>query len=99
MKGNFESIINNEVPVVIDVYADWCSPCKIQSPILQELAGELKDKVKIIKIDADKNPEISSKYEIRSIPTIMIFKKGQLRYKNAGIHSKAQLMSIIEGNL
>ncbi len=96
MKGNFSEIINSPVPVIIDAYADWCGPCKIQSPILKEVASELGNKVKVIKIDVDKNPDLAMKYEIRGVPTLMIFKNGDMKYRQAGVHSKPQLMSVIK---
>jgi thioredoxin 1 len=99
MKGNFNSIIESKVPVLVDVHAEWCGPCKMQSPILKEVASELGDRVKVIKIDADKNPEIARRYDIRGIPTLMIFREGSLKYKQAGVHTKPQLMNILSGIL
>lgn len=96
MKGNFNQLIESPVPVLIDAYADWCGPCKIQSPILKELATELGDRVKVIKIDVDKNPEIASRYRIQGVPTLMIFKDGIMKYRQAGVHSKPQLMEVLK---
>jgi len=95
MKGNFDSIINENRPVIVDFHAVWCGPCKTQSPILKQLAEELGERVKIIKIDVDQNQAIASKYQIQSVPTLMIFKNGTIIHKQAGVHTKAQLMSII----
>ncbi len=95
MKGNFSDIIKSHIPVIIDAYAEWCGPCKIQSPILREVASELGDKVKVIKIDVDKNPAVASKYDIRGVPTLMIFKDGDMKYRQAGVHSKPQLMTVL----
>jgi thioredoxin 1 len=95
MKGDFSKIIQSQVPVVIDAYAEWCGPCKIQSPILKEVADELGNKVKVIKIDVDKNPELARKYNIMGVPTLMVFKDGRMKYRQAGLHSKPQLMSVI----
>ena len=95
MKANFESLINIEKPVIIDFFAEWCGPCKTQSPILKDLASELGEKVKIIKVDVDKNPEIAARYQIQSVPTLMIFKNGISKYRQAGVHSKAQIMKLI----
>lgn len=97
MKGNFKQIIQSPVPVLIDAHAEWCGPCKIQSPILREIASELGGRIKVIKIDVDKNPEIASKYEIRGVPTLMIFKDGALKYRQAGLHTKPQLMNVLQG--
>lgn len=99
MKGNFNDLIQSPVPVLIDAYAEWCGPCKVQSPILREIATELGEKVKVIKIDVDKNPQIASKFGIRGVPTLMIFKNGDMKYRQAGLHSKPQLMSVLNGIL
>jgi thioredoxin 1 len=99
MKANFESIINSEKPVLVDFHALWCGPCKTQSPILAEIAKEVGEKVKIIKIDVDQNPEIAQRYQIQGVPTLMVFKEGQMKYRQAGLHSKQQVMSIINNNL
>ncbi|HLN54760.1 MAG TPA: thioredoxin [Bacteroidales bacterium] len=99
MKGNFDQIIQSPVPVVIDAYAEWCGPCKVQSPILKEVASELGDKIKVIKIDVDKNPQLATRYGIRGVPTLMIFKNGDMKYRQAGLHSKPELMSVLNGML
>ena len=99
MKANFNTIINENIPVVVDFHAVWCGPCKTQSPILKDLATEMGDKIKVIKIDVDQNNEIASRYQIQSVPTIMIFKNGNVIYKQPGVHSKTQLMNIINTNL
>ncbi|MEI6752236.1 MAG: thioredoxin [Paludibacter sp.] len=95
MKGNFDSIINENRPVIVDFHALWCGPCKTQSPILKQLAEELGERVKVIKIDVDQNPIIAGRYQIQSVPTLMIFKNGEIKHKQAGVHTKAQLMSIL----
>jgi len=99
MKGKFNSIINDSKPVIVDFHALWCSPCKMQSPILKEVAGELGDKVRIIKIDVDRNPEISSRYSVQSVPTLIIFKNGKLIWRQSGVASKAQLNNILAQNI
>lgn len=99
MKANFNSIINSETPVLVDFFATWCGPCKTQSPILAELATELGEKIKIIKIDVDQNPEIANRYQVQSVPTLMIFKNGITKYQQPGVHSKSQIMNIIKQNL
>ena len=95
MKGNFDSIINENRPVLVDFHALWCGPCKTQSPILKQVAEEMGERVKVIKIDVDQNPMVASRYQIQSVPTLMIFKNGEIKHKQAGVHSKAQLMSIL----
>ncbi|MEI6555936.1 MAG: thioredoxin [Paludibacter sp.] len=95
MKGNFDSIINENRPVIVDFHALWCGLCKTQSPILKQVAEELGERVKVIKIDVDQNPTVAGRYQIQSVPTLMIFKNGEIKHKQAGVHSKAQLMSIL----
>jgi len=95
MKANFDSVINDTKPVVVDFHALWCGPCKAQSPVLKELATELGDRVRVIKIDVDQNQELASRYRIQSVPTLMIFKNGEIKYKQSGVHSKQQLLNVL----
>lgn len=99
MKANFDSVINDPRPVIVDFHAIWCSPCKMQSPILKEVAGEYGEKVRIIKIDVDQNPEISGRYNVQSVPTLIIFKNGKLVWRQSGVASKAQIAGILAQNL
>ena len=95
MKGNFNELIKDVRPVIVDFHALWCAPCKMQSPILKEIAAELGDRIKVLKIDVDQNPQIAGLYNIQSVPTLMIFKNGEIKYKQAGVHTKPQLMDIL----
>ncbi len=95
MKGKFESIIGESRPVIVDFHAVWCSPCKMQSPILKELAIELADKIRVIKIDVDQNSEIAGKYNIQSVPTLIIFKNGKIVWRQSGVVSKSQLNNVL----
>jgi thioredoxin 1 len=95
MKANFETIINEPKPVIVDFHALWCGPCKVQSPILKELATELGDRIRVIKIDVDQNQEIAGRYQIQSVPTLMIFKNGVIKYRQSGVHTRQQLMSVL----
>lgn len=99
MKGNFDSIINENRPVIVDFHALWCGPCKVQSPILKQVADELGERVRVIKIDVDQNNELASRYHIQSVPTLMVFKNGEVKYQQAGVHTKPQLMNILNNNL
>jgi len=98
VKANFDSIINDPRPVIVDFHALWCSPCKMQSPILKEVAAELGDSVRIIKIDVDANNQIASRYNVQSVPTIIVFKNGKQVWRQSGVVSKSQLKSIIMQN-
>ena len=95
MKGDFNSIINEPRPVIVDFHALWCGPCKVQSPILSEIASVFGDRLRVIKIDVDKNPMIASKYNIQGVPTVILFKNGQLVWRQSGVASKSQLHEII----
>lgn len=99
MKGNFDLIISDSKPVIVDFHAVWCSPCKIQSPILKEVANELGEKIRIIKIDVDQNSEIAGKYSIQSVPTLIIFKNGKLIWRQSGVVSKSQLQGVLMQNI
>lgn len=99
MKTSFKDLINGDAPVLIDFYADWCQPCKMMAPILQEVKQNLGDDIKIVKIDTDKNREISSNYGIRSIPTLMLFKNGKVVWKQAGVVPAQQLTEILKSQL
>jgi thioredoxin 1 len=99
MEGNFNTIIQDSRPVLIDFHALWCAPCKVQSPILRDVAAELGDRIRVLKIDVDRNPEIANRYGIRGVPTVTIFKKGEIKYKNAGLHNKSQLIQLLNKNI
>ncbi len=96
--NRFSELINDSKPVLVDFYADWCQPCKMVTPILKQVKQDLGDQVKIIKINVDKNQAISSKYGIRSIPTLMLFKDGEIKYSQAGVLSADQIKQIILAN-
>ncbi|MDA3891754.1 MAG: thioredoxin [Salinivirgaceae bacterium] len=94
--NKFMQIINSDTPVLVDFYADWCAPCKMMPPILKQVKDKLGDNIRIIKIDSDKNHVLSQKYQIRSIPTIMLFQKGEVKWQNSGVMQASQLISTIE---
>lgn len=98
MKGKFNEIINGKTPVLVDFFAKWCGPCKIQEPILKELASDIKDNARIIKIDIEKNEILAQKYNVKGIPTLILFKNGKIVWRQSGLVQKGQLMQIIISN-
>lgn len=89
--SKFEELVKADVPVLVDFFATWCGPCQMMHPILEELHSKLGDAVKIIKIDIDKNEALATAMKVRSVPTLMIFKDGELKWRAAGVHSGADL--------
>jgi len=87
----FEQLIAAEKPVLVDFYADWCAPCKMMPPILKEVKEDLGDQVTILKIDVDRNPQVAAQYQVRGIPTLIVFKKGQVQWRTSGVVPAAQL--------
>jgi len=95
MKGNFDKIINSKELVLVDFHALWCGPCKMQAPVLQEFANEVDGKVRIIKVDIDKNPNIAQQFNVKSVPTLIMFKNGDVLWQEAGMKSKQQLLDAV----
>ena len=86
---SFESHVQGDKPVVVDFFAEWCGPCKIMTPVLQELKRLVGDKIIVLKMDIDKNPRYAEQYNIRAVPTLLIFKKGNIIWRKSGV-TKAQ---------
>lgn len=98
--GNFEEeVINSSIPVLVDFWAEWCAPCKMIAPTVDEIAKEFDGKLKVGKVDVDSNPKVSSKYQIRSIPSIVFFKNGKVTDQIIGAVPKVKIMSKVESIL
>ena len=95
MKSSFQTIISSSPTVLVDFYADWCGPCKTLAPILKDLKEELGDAVKIVKIDVDKNQPLAAKYQVRGVPTMILYKEGKQVWRQSGVVPKEQLKQVI----
>lgn len=92
---NFKEIITGELPVLIDFHATWCGPCKMMSPTIEELGKELQGKARVLKIDIDKNTAISNLYKVQAVPTLILFKEGEIKWRKSGVMDKKSLMDQI----
>jgi thioredoxin 1 len=98
-KPGFGEIIQGDKPVLVDFSAEWCGPCKMMPPILKELKDKMGDNVTILKMDIDKNPAVANSYQIQSVPTLIIFRKGEIKWRQSGVTQAGVLKSVLDGLL
>ena len=97
--ATFKDAIAGKKPVLVDFSAEWCGPCKMMVPILNQVKEELGDDVKIIKIDVDKNQKLASAYDVKGVPTLMIFKEGNLKWRESGVRQATELVELIKSKV
>lgn len=95
----FQEIIDQNKPVLVDFFATWCGPCKMQSPIIDEVKQHVGESATVIKIDIDQNQQLASQLQVRSVPTLMIFKKGELKWRQSGVFPASELVSLVNKEL
>lgn len=99
MSTKFNAVINQDGLVLVDFYADWCGPCKMLAPVLQEVKSVLKEDVKIIKINVDQHQDLASEFMVRGVPTMLLFRKGKLLWRQSGLLTKNDLVKLIREHL
>lgn len=96
--STFKELINSNTPVLVDFFATWCGPCKMMSPILDEVAKKIQGKAKIIKVDVDKNQQAAAAYQVRGVPTLILFKNGKQLWRQSGVVQANELINLINQN-
>jgi thioredoxin 1 len=99
MKSSFKKIVSSKELVLVDFSAEWCGPCKTLGPILKQVKDELKDSLKIVKIDVDKNQSLSEKYQVRGVPTMVLFKEGKQIWRQSGVLQKNDIIKVVQSYL
>jgi thioredoxin 1 len=95
----FQELIEGDTPVLVDFFAEWCGPCKMMQPILEDTSKQLGGKVKILKVDVDRNPLAASRFQVRGVPTLILFSKGEVVWRQSGVVPAHQLVQIIENTV
>ncbi len=98
-KKSFGDIIQGDKPVLVDFSAEWCGPCKMMPPILKEVKDKMGEQVTILKLDIDKNPQVANAFQIQSVPTLIVFKDGQVKWRQSGVTRAQQLTQVLDGVL
>lgn len=93
--SSFQDLIKSDKPVLVDFYAEWCGPCKMMAPILKEVKNKLGDSVTIIKVDVDKNPDAARQFNVQGVPTLIVFKKGEVKWRQSGVVQSRQLEQVL----
>ncbi|MFT5169072.1 MAG: thioredoxin 1 [Saprospiraceae bacterium] len=96
---SFKELINSNTPVLVDFFAEWCGPCKVMTPVLSEVVSALGNKVKVVKIDVDKNRKLAQELQVRGVPTLMIYKNGKVQWRESGLKSSAYLTQLLEKHI
>lgn len=99
MKSSFSNIINSDTPVLVDFHADWCGPCKMLAPILKQVKDEMGNALKIVKIDVDKNQSLASTYQVKGVPTMLLFKNGKQVWRQSGVLQKNDIISVVRQHI
>lgn len=95
----FQELINGDTPVLVDFFATWCGPCKMMQPILEDTAKQLGDRLKIVKVDVDRNPLAASTFQVRGVPTLVLFQKGKILWRESGVVPVHHLIKVVESQL